>query len=64
MAIRGRLEKMFPFVFCGGIGDMVFFFPPFVVEFSNCVQKGKKTQERKKDALHCQTTLWESNLVA
>ncbi len=43
------LKRCFHLSFVVELVDMVFFFFffPFVVEFSNCVQKGKKTQERK-----------------
>jgi hypothetical protein len=50
---EGRLEKMFSIVFCGGFGVTWFFLSHCSgVLLQLCVQKGKKTQERKEDALH------------
>jgi len=60
-----KIKKIFFFFFCGGIGGIFFFFFFFSL-CSGILQLCSKRKEntRKKDALHCQTTLWESNRIS
>ncbi len=63
MALRRKTWKDVSIVFLWWIWWHGFF-SPFVVEFSNCVQKGKKTQERKIERCFAlSTTLCKSNLI-